>query len=317
MHRLVLLLAACASPVATLRNEAPVAGPDPIVDMTGFAYFWSCDLRRSGKTTCRSIFELAPPADAVELAGSCVRTSRRTVECTNSVDPFREIAGIRASRIASAYGESCAIGDDGGVACWPTAGGASTYDVPGIRGAIDIAIDGRGCAVLFDGHVSCWLHRDRPVPVAGMSSATAIALAAGTACVRQHDGRVACWGENAYGQLGDGSTERRDQPRVVPGLDHVRQIVMYAQSVCALRDDGSVWCWGGRAFSQHGERPRPLRCSRPTQVAVLGFATRIWMTLDTLCALDSQGGRICLSDSSREAALYGAVSSKHWLDGCR
>lgn len=320
MKRLVavLALAACATPAPILRNEEPAAGQDPIVDMSGFSYFWRCDLRRSGAISCQSLFDLVPPAEVVELAGSCLRTSHGTVECTNSVDPFREIVEARgATRIASAYGESCAIRRDGGIACWATGGAASTYNVPRIRGAIDIAIDGRACAVLLDGRVWCWHHRDLPAPVPGISSAVAIALAAGTTCVRQHDGRVACWGDNAYGQLGDGSTERRVQPRLVPGLDHVRQIVMYAQSVCALRDDGSVWCWGGRAFSQHAERPRPRLCLRPTQVAVLGYADRIWMTLDTLCALGPEGRRICLSDSSSEAALYGVESSRHWLDGCR
>jgi alpha-tubulin suppressor-like RCC1 family protein len=35
------------------------------------------------------------------------------------------------------------------------------------------------------------------------------------ACVLQSDGSVGCWGDNMFGELGDGTTAQRDVPTQV------------------------------------------------------------------------------------------------------
>jgi alpha-tubulin suppressor-like RCC1 family protein len=51
-----------------------------------------------------------------------------------------------------------------------------------------------------------------PVRVTGLDSVTQITLGTRHACALRTDGTVWCWGRNAYGQLGDGSTRNRFAP---------------------------------------------------------------------------------------------------------
>lgn len=83
-------------------------------------------------------------------------------------------------------------------------------------------------------------------------SYVAQAVTAGLAhtCALLDDGRVACWGENVDGQLGDGTFEPSLQPVVVPGLEDVSEIAAGERHTCALRTNGSVWCWGDSTFQQ-------------------------------------------------------------------
>jgi hypothetical protein len=71
-------------------------------------------------------------------------------------------------------------------------------------------------------------------------------------CALLESGRIMCWGENDFGELGDGTTEDREQPTQVIGLDEVATIdvVLGNSHTCALVDDGRVFCWG---FNQKGQ----------------------------------------------------------------
>ena len=71
-------------------------------------------------------------------------------------------------------------------------------------------------------------------------------------CVRLNDGTVRCWGDNRYGQLGDGSTAPRLTPVQVTGLDRARVLVAGFDHTCALLDDGTARCWGGNYDGQLG-----------------------------------------------------------------
>lgn len=64
-------------------------------------------------------------------------------------------------------------------------------------------------------------------------------------------GHVVCWGSNAHGQLGDGTTADSDTPREV-ALDDVVQISAGGDHTCALQSDGDVWCWGANGAGQLG-----------------------------------------------------------------
>ncbi len=315
---LVLVIAACSSAGTEQTPLAPRVAVDPVVSMNGYSYFWTCALRRSGAVACHSLFALKPPADPVEFDGSCLRTRAGRVFCTNGAEPYREVVGVHdAIRVASSFEASCAIRRDRSVVCWKTSAEApEAFEVKGLAGASDLAIDGQACAVAHDGRVWCWRGDEAPAPIRDLPGATQIVMLSESSCARLRQGTVACWGRNQYGELGDADPARGAEPHEVPGLDRVQLLVASAESACALRDDGSVWCWGGRAFSQHGERPPARRCRRPTHVVAFHDAVWIWMTIDTLCAVDRAGTRSCLSDSEREATRYGASARSHWLDSC-
>jgi alpha-tubulin suppressor-like RCC1 family protein len=68
------------------------------------------------------------------------------------------------------------------------------------------------------------------------------------------DSDVYCWGENGYGQLGNGDTTDRLRPTKVStptGLSFTA-VDVGTQHACALADDASMWCWGYNAYYQLG-----------------------------------------------------------------
>jgi len=90
--------------------------------------------------------------------------------------------------------------------------------------------------------------------VAGMAAGVAHVL------VLRPDGTVAAWGDNAAGQLGDGTLEPRSAPTTVPGLTGVVAVAAMDRSSWALKADGSVWAWGNNEQGQiGGSEPRRLQ----------------------------------------------------------
>jgi hypothetical protein len=76
-------------------------------------------------------------------------------------------------------------------------------------------------------------------------------------------GRVACWGKNDEGQLGDGTRKDRQDAVWVDGLDHAVDHAVGSHHVCALENDEQVVCWGsndhGQLGTRGGSRTRPVR----------------------------------------------------------
>jgi PKD repeat protein len=69
----------------------------------------------------------------------------------------------------------------------------------------------------------------------------------------KRDGTVWAWGDNYYGQIGDGTTTDRTSPVQVPGLTGVVSIAAGLGNSSATTSDGSVWTWGSNYFGQVGD----------------------------------------------------------------
>jgi alpha-tubulin suppressor-like RCC1 family protein len=71
------------------------------------------------------------------------------------------------------------------------------------------------------------------------------------------DGRVFVWGDNTWGQLGDGTTTRSLVPKQVPGLSGITRVAAGGGFSLALKtdgaDSGSVWSWGRNDYFQLGD----------------------------------------------------------------
>jgi alpha-tubulin suppressor-like RCC1 family protein len=117
-------------------------------------------------------------------------------------------------------------------------------------------------AALVSSLCACSLARDTERFSAGGSEdggagqtgcVTQISAKVSTTCALRSDGKPYCWGDNFYGQLGDGSKTQRDEPVEVQGfVGGVKQISVGGQHTCAVKDDGSLWCWGRNAYGQLG-----------------------------------------------------------------
>lgn len=84
-----------------------------------------------------------------------------------------------------------------------------------------------------------------PVLVRELTGVKAIAAGAGHSLALLGDGTVRAWGDNARGQLGDGTTINRDRPVVVKGVTNAVAIAAGSSFSLAVRADGTVMEWGG------------------------------------------------------------------------
>jgi alpha-tubulin suppressor-like RCC1 family protein len=61
-----------------------------------------------------------------------------------------------------------------------------------------------------------------------------------------------CWGSNAHGQLGDGTTQDRNVPGIVDAALHLHAIVAGRTHACGLGPDEKAYCWGAGGLLGNG-----------------------------------------------------------------
>lgn len=96
------------------------------------------------------------------------------------------------------------------------------------------------------------------------------------------DGTLKAWGNNMYGQLGDGTTTSSPVAVDVTGITDVISVHAYASASVALKDDGTVWEWGYHAMG-------PAK-HIPTQVPGLSGIVQVDTSGAHSLALDDDGG---------------------------
>ncbi len=103
---------------------------------------------------------------------------------------------------------------------------------------------------------------------------------------------VRCFGSNAEGQLGDGTTTLRSSPTTVPGLGFVVQLSAGSRFTCAVVIDGTVRCWGRNDEGQLGDGTTTDRLS-PTAVPGLTDVVQVAAGQFHACALRRDGTVRC------------------------
>ena len=87
-----------------------------------------------------------------------------------------------------------------------------------------------------------------------MGLTSIVQVVAGTAhsCALSESGRVYCWGQGTFGQLGNGEAKTYATPVEVIALSGVSQITAGGHHTCARTDEGELFCWGYNGIGQLG-----------------------------------------------------------------
>lgn len=244
-----------------------------------------------------------------------------------------------ALAITAGGNHACALLEGGSVACWGSNGSGqlgdgSTHDRPTpvrfelsgeatevhagfaatcakARGG-DLRCSGRPLpGLLEDGHA-------RPSAVTALEGAQQIVGGRLHGCALNKDGRVACWGGNYFGQLGDDTArgckeilvERRQEPGFVPSVNDAEAIAMGDTGACARLKTGTVRCWGRIGF------PKALgvetRCKAAT-FAGLDQVKQVVVGSHHGCALRENGTVYCWGTNA--IGQLGVMRDQSALDG--
>jgi alpha-tubulin suppressor-like RCC1 family protein len=105
-------------------------------------------------------------------------------------------------------------------------------------------------------------------------------------------GAVQCWGDNQFGQLGDGTNQTSSIPRTVVGITNAMAVSAGNDETCALLADTTVKCWGD---NRSGGLGNGTTTASNTPVAVTGItgAAAIAVGGFHACALISGGSVKC------------------------
>ena len=126
-----------------------------------------------------------------------------------------------------------------------------------------------------------------------------------------------CWGQNATGQLGDGTTQQRTNPLPVAG--NVRFVMIATSPVtdvsgnftCALATSGQAYCWGGNQSGQLGDGTTVDRLT-PTPVSTSQRFVSIAAGRDFACGMTVNRQVYCWGNNSNGdlgTGVAGAPSS--------
>jgi alpha-tubulin suppressor-like RCC1 family protein len=92
-----------------------------------------------------------------------------------------------------------------------------------------------------------------PVQVSGLSGVIKIATGRFFSLALKSDGTVWTWGQNLYGQLGNGNTTDSPLPVQVSGLTNVTTVTCGAFECHVIKTDETTWAWGRNTYGNLGD----------------------------------------------------------------
>ncbi len=217
------------------------------------------------------------------LAGQLGDNSNTDKNVPTIVD-ITSIPGTKFASVALGSNFTCGLTDADFAYCW----GSNVNGRLGIGGTPPLATK-------------------RPATRAGAQAFAVIAAGADHACAITTAGAAYCWGNNASGQLGDGTNTQRTSPTAVPGYTFIG-LSAGDSSTCALQMDGKVYCWGSNASSQLGDEGAVASSSSPVQATDSGTDPTIFTSLSAGNGSSTHHCALVETDYSGRVAANGSKS---------
>jgi alpha-tubulin suppressor-like RCC1 family protein len=273
----------------------------------------------------------------------------RGSEATASPRPEKVLGEHSFRTLATGLYHSCAIDFDGKTWCWglndvgqlgwaPTPqGNGSTLPTLATGGTVFDSItagNGHTCALDRQGRAWCWganhagqlgtgdrlMPHPQPALIATNRQFSQIVAAGDISCaIAQEDGTPYCWGQDEFGQLGDGHAgpgRFADVPTRVVGTPSLSRLAISDRHACGVSRSGTIWCWGDNSVGQLGITPGPPR-PFPEQLISKAAFTEVAASAWSNCAIgegvvwcwghngSGQLGNGTLDSSATPVAIFG------------
>lgn len=259
---------------------------------------------------------------------------------------------IRPETISAGTAHTCALDSAGKAWCWglnvlgrlgdgadfdENTGWVSEYAPVRVAGGRTFVTIGAGddhtCALDRSGAAWCWGSDEFgqlgdgdagggswsavPVRVAGGHTFRSITVGNIHTCALGRAGQAWCWGNDSWGQIGDGAPAPwpgQLSPVRVAGTRSYTAITAGGYHTCALAVTGKAWCWGSDAAGQVGDGSG-AEGTKATPVRVAGGIVfrSISAGLEHTCALGRTGRAWCWGSNTAgqlgNRAMGGPASS--------
>lgn len=214
--------------------------------------YYVCGLDASAQATCwgSAANRFGTGDMLVDLDGGCAVTTEHELRCdVEFLRPSGELLPVL--EVETSGDLSCVLGEDGTPYCWGLLG---VFPEPSDTSAGTFRSD--SLAVL-----------------SGERTYTTITVGDRHGCGLDPGGIASCWGDNAHGQVGDGSTVYAMlsgvlRPTPVAGGLKFRSIAAGADFTCGVTQDFRLYCWGANDVGQLGNgttapSPIPVHAANP------------------------------------------------------
>jgi alpha-tubulin suppressor-like RCC1 family protein len=257
---------------------------------------------------------LLSPIGAASCWGSGLTAPLGNGTTNSSATPITVSGAHTFSVLAAGEWETCGLTQNGDAWCWGNGFGGEIGNGSDTNATVPAAVSGGpysaiavgvgdACAIASSGQAYCWgdntygvfgngttssVPDPTPTTVSGGLTLATISVSQTFACGVTVAGAGYCWGDNALGSLGNGTTKTSLVPVAVAGGQTWRSIFVSGGVACGLSTSGAAYCWGIGGQTVASTDP-----TRPALISPSLIFASIALGGDQACGVTAKGQAYC------------------------